>query len=170
MASLTPAATPASIDAPDIGNAGRDLLSLALMDARNHTLHLLAQYEQALGDANFVVPRRTELSPPLWLAGHIGWFAEFWIGRNPQRGLGGACPVEAVRLASIEPRADNWFHPALVSHEARCSRSSKLLRCAPGCWRRWKARWSCWKKRRRPTRRCTSFAPRCSTRTCAASS
>ena len=58
MPSLTPAATAASIDTPDIGSAGRDLLSLALMDARNHTLHLLAQYEQALGDANFAVPRR----------------------------------------------------------------------------------------------------------------
>ncbi len=89
------------------------------MDARNHTLHLLAQYEQALGEANFSVPRRAELSPPLWVAGHIGWFAEFWIGRNPQRGLGAACPPDAVRLASIEPRADDWFHPALVSHEAR---------------------------------------------------
>ena len=119
MASLTPAATPASIDTPDIGRAGRDLLSLALMDARNHTLHLLAQYEQALGEANFAVPRRSELAPPLWLAGHIGWFAEFWIGRNPQRGLGASCPIDAVRLASIEPRADDWFHPALVSHEAR---------------------------------------------------
>ena len=43
----------------------------------------------------------------------------FWIGRNPQRGLGPACPLDAVRLASIEPRADPWFHPALVAHEAR---------------------------------------------------
>ena len=86
MASLTPAATPASIDTPDIGKAGRELLSLALMDARNHTLHLLAQYEQALGEANFAVPRSAELSPPLWLAGHIGWFSEFWIGRNPTSG------------------------------------------------------------------------------------
>ena len=29
--------------------AGRELLSLALIDARNHTLHLLSLYEQALG-------------------------------------------------------------------------------------------------------------------------
>ncbi|MEP6791886.1 MAG: hypothetical protein ABI907_10965, partial [Ramlibacter sp.] len=103
-----------SMDTPEIAQAGRGLLSLALMDARNHTLHLLAQYEQALGDPDFVVPVNNELSPPLWLAGHIGWFAEFWIGRNPQRGMGAACPAEAVRLASIEPRADGWFNPALV--------------------------------------------------------
>ena len=62
MPPLTPAATSASIDTPDIGSAGPELLALALMDARNHTLHLLAQYEQALGEANFVVPRRSELS------------------------------------------------------------------------------------------------------------
>ena len=77
-----------SIDSPDMRRAGRELLSLALMDARNHTLHLLSHYEQALGAAALAVPRRAELEPPLWLAGHIGWFAEYWIGRNPQRGLG----------------------------------------------------------------------------------
>ena len=45
MPSLTPAAVPASIDDPDCGrHAGRELLSLALMDARNHSLHLLSHY------------------------------------------------------------------------------------------------------------------------------
>lgn len=96
--------------------AGRELLSLALMDARNHSLHLLAHFEQA---ADLVREQaqgavRTGLEPPLWLAGHIGWLAEYWIGRNPQRSLGAACPVDAVRLASIEPLADRWFNPALA--------------------------------------------------------
>ncbi|MBI2771672.1 MAG: SUMF1/EgtB/PvdO family nonheme iron enzyme [Burkholderiales bacterium] len=119
MSSLTPEASAVSIDMPAVSSAGRGLLSLALMDARNHTLHLLAQYEQALGAAGFVVPVGAETSPPLWLAGHIGWFAEFWIGRNPQRGMGAACPLDAVRLASIEPRADAWFNPALVPRTQR---------------------------------------------------
>ena len=52
MASLTPAATAASIDTPDIGKAGRELLSLALMDARNHTLHLASQLEEEIGRAH----------------------------------------------------------------------------------------------------------------------
>ena len=99
--------------------AGRELLSLALMDARNHTLHLLHQYEQALGAGGFRVPQGVEFIPPLWLAGHIGWFAEFWIGRNTQRALGPQCPAEPARLASIEPHADRWFSPLLVPHEAR---------------------------------------------------
>ncbi len=116
---LTPTATTASIDSPDMRGAGRELLSLALMDARNHTLYLLGQYEQALGASGFAVPQRAELVPPLWLAGHIGWFAEFWIGRNTQRSLGPHCPAEPARLASIEPHADRWFSPLLVPHEAR---------------------------------------------------
>jgi ergothioneine biosynthesis protein EgtB len=89
------------------------------MDARNHTLHLLARYGQAIADEQLAVPRRGELELPAWLGGHIGWLAENWIGRNPQRGLGSACPAQAMRLASIEPMADQWFDPALAPHAAR---------------------------------------------------
>lgn len=119
MPSLTPAAIPASIDAPDMRHAGRELLSLALMDARNHSLHLLSHFEQALLAGKLTVPKRAELELPQWLAGHIGWLAEYWIGRNPQRALGPACPTDGVRLASIEPMADRWFNPALVPHALR---------------------------------------------------
>lgn len=100
-------------------NAGRELLSLALMDARNHTLRLLNLYEQALDGQRIQVPQHPELLPPMWLAGHIAWFAEFWIGRNTQRALGARCPAEPARLASIEPHADRWFNPLLAPHEAR---------------------------------------------------
>ncbi len=98
--------------------AGPDLLSLALMDARNHTLHLLSQYEAALA-RGLEVPARIGLELPQWLAGHVAWFAEYWISRNPQRHLGSACPPDAVRLASVEPQADHWFNPALASHASR---------------------------------------------------
>lgn len=103
--------------------AGRELLSLALMDARNHTLHLLARFEAA--DASpqprIEAPRQPALDPPWWLAGHIGWLAEYWIARNPQRGLGRHCPPNPVRLASIEPQADGWWSPALSTPAARWS-------------------------------------------------
>ena len=91
--------------------AGRELLSLALIDARNHTLHLLALYEQALGSSTLVVPRVEGVDPPVWLAGHIGWFSEWWIARNTQRAFGADCPVRPTRLASIEPQADAWWSP-----------------------------------------------------------
>jgi gamma-glutamyl hercynylcysteine S-oxide synthase len=119
MPTVSPDAPPTSIDAPAMRNAGRELLSLAMMDARNHTLHLLSHYEQAAAEGKLSVPLRSELELPQWLAGHIGWLAEYWIGRNPQRSLGTGCPADTVRLASIEPMADRWFNPALAPHATR---------------------------------------------------
>jgi ergothioneine biosynthesis protein EgtB len=119
MSAVTPEMTPPSIDAPAMRRASRELLSLALMDARNHSLHLLSHFEQAASAGGLSVPLRPELERPVWLAGHIGWLAEYWIGRNPQRSRGPACPPDAPRLASIEPMADRWFNPALASHGMR---------------------------------------------------
>ena len=95
--------------------AGRDLLSLALIDARNHTLHLLSLYEKALGSPALPMPAAIpdDIDPPIWLAGHIGWFAEWWIARNTQRAFGAECPVRPTRLAAIDPQADAWWNPQL---------------------------------------------------------
>ncbi len=108
-----------SIDSPDMRLAGRDLLSLALMDARNHTLHLIGLYETALGSSRLDVPCLPELNPPLWELGHIAWFQEWWLGRNLQRQLGRRCDPTGVRLASIEPHADRWWNSSLVPHDSR---------------------------------------------------
>jgi iron(II)-dependent oxidoreductase len=118
MSAVSPDTHPVSIDAPSMRHAGRELLSLALMDARNHTLHLLSHFEQGLNGGALHAPV-PGLESPSWLAGHIGWLAEYWIGRNPQRGLGAACPADGVRLASIEPMADRWFNPALALQATR---------------------------------------------------
>lgn len=103
--------TPSSdvIDQPAIRQAGRDALSLALIDARNHTLHLLTGHEAAALTPEWLRAPPLEGWLPLWLAGHAGWFSEAWIGRNTQRALGSACPAQPVRLASIEPLADHWW-------------------------------------------------------------
>jgi ergothioneine biosynthesis protein EgtB len=113
-------AVPAAIDSPDMRRAGREPLSLALMDARNHTLQLLARLEQGLG-AELRVPPAEDLVPPLWLAGHVGWLAEYWIARNPQRALGPRCPADGVRLASVDPQVDPLFDPRLASPADRWS-------------------------------------------------
>ncbi len=98
----------AAIDRPTIRQAGRDLLSLALMDARNHTLHLLSRFEE--------VPPRPDgpyapgaTADPFAIAGHVGWFAEAWTARNMQRAQGMACPQRPTRLASLHPHADAWW-------------------------------------------------------------
>ncbi|UUZ64478.1 SUMF1/EgtB/PvdO family nonheme iron enzyme [Polaromonas sp. P1-6] len=107
------------IDSPLMRSAGRELLSLALMDARNHTLHLFGQYQKALEGVNFAVPQLDTLNPPLWELGHVGWFQEWWIGRNMQRALGMRCAPDHTRLASIEPNADAWWDSSQVPHDTR---------------------------------------------------
>ena len=100
-------------------SGGKELLSLALMDARNHTLHLFAQYQKALEGVNYVVPQLDTVNPPLWELGHIGWFQEWWIARNTQRALGARCPPDHARLSSIEPNADRWWDSNHVAHSTR---------------------------------------------------
>ena len=91
------------IDSPKMRHAGPELLSLALMDSRNHFLHLLAQFE------NHRPQGSTALLAAQKLAGHVGWFQEWWIGRNMQRTRGEHCETGHARLASIEPNADRWW-------------------------------------------------------------
>lgn len=100
-----------SIDSPEMRRAGRELLSLALIDARNHTLQLLSLYARALQSPELAVPQPLPADglSPRWLAGHIGWFAEYWVARNTQRALGVDCPVRPTRLASIDPGADAFW-------------------------------------------------------------
>lgn len=107
------------LDAAELRQAGRELLGLALMDARNHTLHLMAHYEEALGADRLSVPRLSELNPPLWELGHIGWFQERWIGRNLQRHQGPRCDPQAAQLASLQPHADRWWDSSRVPHDSR---------------------------------------------------
>ena len=100
-------------------HAGKGLLSLALMDARNHTLRWLAVYAEALAAKQFVVPLVPELNPPLWELGHLGWFQEWWIARNVQRQRGASCDPTIPRLASVEHHADRWYDSSTVPHDTR---------------------------------------------------
>ena len=106
------------IDSPAMRMAGRERLSLALMDARNHTLHLLARFEEALA-AGLQLPQREGLEPPMWIAAQVAWWAERWIVRNPRRGEGAFSPADGLRLPSMLAQADACFDPQLVPAEAR---------------------------------------------------
>lgn len=99
--------------------AGRGPLSLALIDARNHTLHLFGQYQRALEADRLAVPLLATLNPPLWELGHVAWFQERWIGRNLQRARGVHCDPLQARLASIAPHADRWWDSGQVAHDTR---------------------------------------------------
>ena len=94
--------------------AGRELLSLALMDARNHTLHLFGQYQKALQASNFVVPLLPTINPPLWELGHIAWFAEWFILREAL-----STHPAAAQRHSLLTRGDDLFDSNLVPHRSR---------------------------------------------------
>ncbi|NJM43156.1 MAG: ergothioneine biosynthesis protein EgtB [Brachymonas sp.] len=121
-----PVSAPASanlIDSPGIRQADANVLSLALIDARNRSLHLMSDFERLVPDLRFAkdlsVPRMSEVLPPVWMLGHVGWFQEYWVGRNTQRHLGLQCPPQPTLLASIEPQADRCFDPRLISRPER---------------------------------------------------
>jgi hypothetical protein len=71
---VLPSIAPASIDLPMVRHAGKDMLSLALIDARNHSLHLIGQLEALVPDLSFAndpnVQGMAEALPPLWWLGY----------------------------------------------------------------------------------------------------
>jgi ergothioneine biosynthesis protein EgtB len=115
------------VDSPAMRRAGRDLLSVALMDARNHTLHLIGQLVGALESAGPAVPQGGEHDPSLWTLGHIGWFQERWVARNVHRNQGRGADPTASRLPSVEPQADRWWDDAQVPQDQRATLSLPSL-------------------------------------------
>ncbi|MES3014884.1 MAG: SUMF1/EgtB/PvdO family nonheme iron enzyme [Pseudomonadota bacterium] len=89
----------ANMDTAQMRHAGKELLSLALMDARNHSLRWAAAFEASPAGA----------APLLWQLGRLGWFQEYWIARNVQRQRGERCDATRPKLASILPEADALF-------------------------------------------------------------
>ena len=100
----------------------RAALAQALHDSRQRTLALFDAYEQALGPA-LSVPQRPELNPPLWELGHVGWFADWWIARNPLRALGLQANPDVARLPARQAAhgvdADALYHSSQVAHDRR---------------------------------------------------
>jgi len=101
---------------------GKVELAQALRRSRARTLALFAAYEAALGPA-LAVPQLPELNPPLWELGHIGWFADWWIARNPQRHRGLRAdpdtPRQPARQAVRGVDAEALYHSSVVPHHSR---------------------------------------------------
>lgn len=94
-----------------------DLAGL-LKNSRARTLALAQAYVDTLGP-ELPVPFAAELNPPLWELGHIGWFQEVWIARNPQRFLGHRADPLCVRSPSILASADTLYDSSAVPHATR---------------------------------------------------
>ena len=97
----------------------RDRLSAALAASRAGTLRTFEAIERALAPSRLQVPYRPELNPPLWELGHIGWFQEYWIARNPQRHRGALADPDAARTASSLAGADRLYDSSRVEHASR---------------------------------------------------
>ena len=93
----------------------------ALQAARARTLRLAEDFRAALG-AEPHVPYASGLNPPLWELGHIAWFQEWWIARNPERHRGAQANPEARRPASLLAKADGWYDSSRVAHRSRWER------------------------------------------------
>lgn len=90
----------------------------ALLEARARTLALADAWDASTG-ADALVPYATERNPPLWELGHIAWFQEWWIARNPGRGEGSRCDPLRQRAPSILAAADAWYDSSRVAHPTR---------------------------------------------------
>ncbi|HEY8876844.1 MAG TPA: selenoneine synthase SenA [Roseateles sp.] len=96
---------------------GPAALAEALAASRADALATFAAYEQAL--PGLAVPLRAEINPPLWELGHVGWFQEFWVGRNPERQRGHRANPDATRLAPLRANADGLYNSSEVPHDSR---------------------------------------------------
>jgi iron(II)-dependent oxidoreductase len=116
---------------------GRALLAAALCDSRARTLALLDAYVEALGET-LAVPYSTQVNPPLWEAGHIGWFQDFWIARNRSASAASpATPTIPARRAHGGSRCALQLQPRRPRHalgSCRCPtwRDPRLPRRQPG--------------------------------------
>jgi ergothioneine biosynthesis protein EgtB len=91
----------------------------ALLDARTQTLAAFAACAAALPALQ--VPYRSEVNPPLWELGHVGWFQEWWIARNPLRALGAGADPAVARTPSRLAGADRLYDSSAVPHDTRWS-------------------------------------------------
>lgn len=93
-------------------------LAAALADARARTLRLFDALRAVL-PPTMEVRYAPELNPPRWELGHVAWFEERWLARNPERLRGVGADPEAGLGASLLPRADALYDSSRVAHTAR---------------------------------------------------
>jgi len=103
----------------DIRRAGPDALDRALRAGRVQLLALFDGFERALGPDGLHVAFDPVLNLPLWELGHVGWFEEFWLSRNPDRLRGMACDPAVQRPASVLTGADGFYDSSNVPHKQR---------------------------------------------------
>jgi gamma-glutamyl hercynylcysteine S-oxide synthase len=113
-----PAGGGIAAEAVDLRMADAAALKRAWTALRERRWQLWQAYTTAL-PATMTVRYLPEINPPLWELGHIAWFEEYWLGRNPHRGLGAQADPEAPRAAPCLPGADALYNSSTVAHTRR---------------------------------------------------
>jgi len=103
----------------DIRRAGPDALDAALRSGREQLLALFEGFERVLGRDGLRIAFDPVLNLPLWELGHIGWFEEVWLSRNPDRLRGIACDPGVGREASVLSGSDGFYDSSNVPHARR---------------------------------------------------
>ncbi len=106
-----------TMDGASFRTADAAQLAQALQSSRHDTLAMLALYEAARPALQ--VPLHDELNPPRWEVGHIHWFQQWWLARNPQRAQGVAADPQAPRASPVRPDSDTLFDSSRVPHGSR---------------------------------------------------
>jgi len=106
----------------DLRVADKRALGQALQDARLRTLRLLDHYAAALGHS-MNVPLTSIINPPRWEFGHVGWFADWWLTRNPDRARGLQADPTVGRLPARQAcrgvNADALYDSSAIAHDRR---------------------------------------------------
>lgn len=106
-------------DAQAMRQADAATLAHALTHARAQLLACFDAYRAALQHDALRVPISDELNLPLWELGHIGWFEEYWLARNPARLNGAAADPDVARAAAVLNGADALYDSSRVAHTRR---------------------------------------------------
>lgn len=91
-----------------------------LVAVRARTVEFARLLEAELGPA-MPVPQHPGLNPPRWELGHVAWFQQWWIARNPDSRRGVHFDPARPRPPSDLPQADAWYDSSAVPHASRWS-------------------------------------------------
>ena len=83
-----------------------------LTDSRARTLALMRAYVAALGP-QLLVPQAPQFNLPLWELGHIAWFQDHWIARNPCRAQGARAEPYSIIQPRLPSRSVSGVNPTV---------------------------------------------------------
>lgn len=114
----------ADLSGQDLRRADRSALLQGFEAARRQTLRHFEAMQDVL-PPDMAVRFLPEVNPPRWELGHVAWFEERWLARNPDRLRGATQATAAVASLgpslgrSLLPTSDTLYDASRVPHSRR---------------------------------------------------